>query len=141
MRVLYRIFKSPIGEITLIANDKSLLRVIFPGAVLPSDIGEPSLHSPILDLVCIQLEEYFAGQRRTFTFNYDLGYATEFQRKVYDSLKKIPYGEIRAYQDIAISIGNNNASRAVGLANKKNPLPIVIPCHRVMGKGNISRGL
>ena len=80
----------------------------------------------------IQLEEYMNGQRTQFDLPLNLK-GTEFQKKVWSELAKIPYGETRSYKDIAIAIGNEKASRAVGMANNKNPIPIVIPCHRVVG--------
>ena len=79
-----------------------------------------------------QLDEYFAGKRETF----DLPLApkgTEFQQKVWNALKEIPYGETRTYGEIAAAIGNPKAARAVGMANNKNPIGILIPCHRVVG--------
>ena len=89
------------------------------------------------DLVFKQLEEYFAGERKIFDFIYKPE-GTEFQMKVWKALTEIPYGETCSYLDIAVKIGNPKASRAVGGANNKNPLMIVIPCHRVVGKrGNL----
>lgn len=83
-------------------------------------------------LVYKELLEYFAGERKSFDFPFELR-GTVFQKKVWQELLKIPYGEIRSYKDIAIAIGNNKACRAVGGANNKNPLLIVVPCHRVVG--------
>lgn len=81
-----------------------------------------------------QLDEYFAGRRRKFDLPLDLR-GTEFQRRVWAQLCRIPYGETRSYQDIAAALGNAEASRAVGMANNRNPVVIVVPCHRVVGKG------
>ena len=81
-----------------------------------------------------QLDEYFAGRRRKFDLPLDLR-GTEFQRRVWAQLCRIPYGETRSYQDIAAALGNAKASRAVGMANNRNPVVIVVPCHRVVGKG------
>lgn len=81
-----------------------------------------------------QLDEYFAGRRREFDLPLDLR-GTEFQRRVWAQLCRIPYGETRSYQDIAAALGNAKASRAVGMANNRNPVVIVVPCHRVVGKG------
>ncbi|MEG1582612.1 MAG: methylated-DNA--[protein]-cysteine S-methyltransferase [Cetobacterium sp.] len=80
----------------------------------------------------VELNEFFDGKRKHFSFPIKLN-GTEFQKSVWNELMKIPYGETRTYKDIAISIGNPKACRAVGLANNKNPLPIVVPCHRVIG--------
>lgn len=82
-----------------------------------------------------QLEEYFEGRRKAFDLALDFE-TTDFRRRVFEELIKIPYGEIRSYSDIARAIGNEKAVRAIGQANKANPIPIVIPCHRVIGKSN-----
>ena len=79
-----------------------------------------------------ELDEYFAGERRIFTLPIQ-PYGTEFQQKVWRALCDIPYGETRSYGQIARAVGNPNACRAVGMANNRNPIPIVIPCHRVIG--------
>lgn len=86
-----------------------------------------------------QLEEYFRGQRIEFTVAVRLE-GTAFQQKVWDSLKQIPFGELRSYSDIAASIGNPAAVRAVGQANRNNPVPILVPCHRVVGKNGSMTG-
>ena len=82
--------------------------------------------------VYTEVMEYLKGERTTFDIAYELE-GTAFQKKVWQELTKIPYGETRTYKEIAIAIGNPNASRAVGMANNKNPLMIVVPCHRVTG--------
>lgn len=82
--------------------------------------------------VYTEIMEYLKGERTTFDIAYELE-GTAFQKKVWQELTKIPYGETRTYKEIAIAIGNPNASRAVGMANNKNPLMIVVPCHRVTG--------
>lgn len=95
--------------------------------------SKKSTESPVLNKAVQQLEAYFNGTAK----NFDLPLCpkgTEFQKKVWQALQQIPYGETRCYQDIAAAIGNENASRAVGMANNKNPIPIIIPCHRVIGK-------
>lgn len=80
-----------------------------------------------------QIREYFTGKRKEFNLVLDIE-GTEFRKKVWMELMKIPYGEVRSYSDIARAIGNEKAVRAIGQANKANPIPIVIPCHRVIGK-------
>ena len=82
-----------------------------------------------------QLSEYFLGKRKFFIVPLKQN-GTDFQNKVWNALKKIPYGETRSYKDIAIEIGNPKACRAVGMANNKNKIPIIIPCHRVIGINN-----
>ena len=84
------------------------------------------------DHVYTEIMEYLKGERTTFDIAYELD-GTAFQKKVWEELTKIPYGETRTYKEIAVAIGNPNASRAVGMANNKNPLMMVVPCHRVIG--------
>lgn len=94
-------------------------------------------HSTLSDLAFDQVREYLKGHRRTFDFPYEL-HGTEFQKKVWNALCQIPYGETRTYKEIASVLGNPKASRAVGMANNKNPLMIVVPCHRIVGTdGNL----
>ena len=79
-----------------------------------------------------QLEEYFEGKRKVFDLPLEQK-GTEFQKKVWNALKEIPYGETRTYKEVAKMLGNEKASRAVGMANNKNNIPIIVPCHRVIG--------
>ena len=96
---------------------------------LPEETGEKT---ELTNIVYEQLTEYFDGKRTTFNFPYVLK-GTDFQKKVWKALCDIPYGETRSYKDIAVAINQPTASRAVGNANNKNPLMIVVPCHRVIG--------
>lgn len=124
------LYESPIGTILLEANDLSLLHLDF----LEKD-NEVRLHdsSHILKQTTSELDEYFKGKRMKFTVSmYQEG--TPFQLSVWNALKTIPYGEVKSYQDIATQIGNVKAVRAVGLTNGKNPIGIIVPCHRVIGK-------
>ncbi len=129
----YRYLDSPIGEI-LVAGDADGLR--FVG--FPSGKGrlEPGLSWQLDNQgfkdVKQQLAEYFAGKRTRFELKLAPN-GTPFQLQVLDALRKIPYGETRSYRDIATGIGKPKAVRAVGAANGRNPLPIIIPCHRVIG--------
>lgn len=95
----------------------------------PDDFGRKTAFS---DEVFQEITEYLAGKRKTFDLNLNLQ-GTDFQKKVWQELLKIPYGETRSYKEIAIAIGNEKASRAVGMANNKNPIVIAVPCHRVIG--------
>ena len=79
-----------------------------------------------------ELEEYFQGKRKEFTVPC-VPEGTDFQKRVWEALTRIPYGVTRTYKEIAVEIGNSRSSRAVGMANHKNPVPIIIPCHRVIG--------
>ena len=131
--MFYTMLASPVGEL-LLAGDESALHMIgFPsgrGAVAPDADWERN-PAPFAEATR-QLDDYFAGKRRTF----DLPLAptgTPFQRDVLSALQQIPYGETRSYGDLAKAVGRPKASRAVGAANGRNPLPIVIPCHRAIG--------
>ncbi|HAK42115.1 MAG TPA: cysteine methyltransferase [Clostridium sp.] len=94
-------------------------------------------HSTLSDLAFDQVREYLKGHRQTFDFSYEL-HGTEFQKKVWNALCQVPYGETRTYKEIASVVGNPKASRAVGMANNKNPLMVVVPCHRIVGTdGNL----
>ncbi|MCI8631236.1 MAG: methylated-DNA--[protein]-cysteine S-methyltransferase [Firmicutes bacterium] len=88
--------------------------------------------SALTDKVYAQICEYLRGKRKTFDFPYELR-GTEFQKKVWNVLCSIPYGETRTYKEIAAAVGNPKACRAVGMANNKNPIAIAVPCHRVIG--------
>ena len=86
----------------------------------------------LTDIVFEQIMEYLDGKRKSFDFPYELR-GTAFQKRVWEELCKIPYGETRTYQEIAVAIGNPKACRAVGMANNRNPIIIAVPCHRVIG--------
>lgn len=120
-------YSSPIGELYITNDEKSLLSVSFEADNFSLDIKNEITNNTIK-----QLDEYFQCRRKTFDLPLNPK-GTEFQKKVWEELKKIPYGTTKSYKDIAIAIGNPNASRAVGNANNKNPIPIIIPCHRVIG--------
>lgn len=125
---------SPVGRLRLIADGDRLVSIWFENG-RDAARGAPGLvnaTSPVLELTRIQLEEYFAGRRREFDLPLDPR-GTEFQRRVWQHLVRIPYGETTSYGVLARDLGDPHASRAVGLANGSNPLPIVIPCHRVIG--------
>ncbi|MBA4549692.1 methylated-DNA--[protein]-cysteine S-methyltransferase [Thermoactinomyces intermedius] len=135
--------ESPVGLITLLANQRGLIYLDFckqNDPVLGAEIwlnhwfrhytlekNEQAL-LPYMD----EIDEYFQGTRKTFEIPFDL-YGTPFQKRVWRQLSTIPYGEVRTYKEIASAIGSPKAVRAVGGANNKNPLSIVIPCHRVIG--------
>ncbi|MEX2327596.1 MAG: methylated-DNA--[protein]-cysteine S-methyltransferase [Pseudomonadales bacterium] len=129
----YRYVESAIGDI-LIAGDKAGLKFIgFPtgkGKVHPGVDWQRD--NEAFDDVRTQLNEYFAGERKSFDVRL-APHGTRFQLDVLRALQQIPYGETRSYRDIATSIGRPRAVRAVGAANGRNPLPIIIPCHRVIG--------
>ena len=123
------VFDSPVGILALQAEDGAITKLYLPGGALP---GGGEEESALLRQGREQVLEYLSGKRRTF----DLPLApagTPFQRSVWRALLAIPYGETRSYRDIALDVGRPRAVRAVGQANHHNPIPILIPCHRVVG--------
>ncbi len=127
--------KSPVGILTLIATEKGLAAILWeddkPNRVKVT-AGETDKSHPVLLECEKQLNEYFAGKRKEFSVKLD-PVGTEFQKSVWRQLSKIPFGETRSYGELAKKLGNPKAGRAVGAANGKNPLSIVVPCHRVIG--------
>ncbi len=131
--MLYAWMKSPMGELLLAGRGGRLRIVEFAAGCRPARPRPDWMRDDdALGDVKRQLDEYFDGARRTFDLSLE-PIGTNFQRRVWDALLDIPYGETRSYGDIAVAIGNPKAAVAVGAANGSNPLPIVIPCHRVVG--------
>lgn len=121
-----------IGKITIFEENGEIIRVALPISVVSTD-GCQCAKTPVIIDAVKQLTEFLDRQRKTFNVKLALK-GTTFQKKVWLELLKIPYGKTVSYQDIAVAIGNPKACRAVGMANNKNPIPIFIPCHRVIGK-------
>ncbi|WGV98581.1 methylated-DNA--[protein]-cysteine S-methyltransferase [Vibrio sp. YMD68] len=127
-------YQSLLGLLTLQANEKGLLGIWLPvNTTLPQQLGTKDEDHPILKETIQQLEEYFAKKRTQFSVPV-APQGTPFQQQVWQALAEIPFGETRTYQQLAINIDNPKAVRAVGMANGKNPISIIIPCHRVIGK-------
>ena len=127
--------KAEVNDLELISAEESLVAVSFkPGFVVKKTPSEKRQQpSPsVLSMACSQLEEYFRGKRKHFSIPLRTNLSI-FQASVLDEVLKIPYGEVISYQDLAIRIGKPGAARAVGSALGKNPIPIFIPCHRVIG--------
>jgi methylated-DNA-[protein]-cysteine S-methyltransferase len=127
--------KTPVGELKLVANDRGLIAVLWendnPARVkLPA--AEENPKHPILKQAEQQLREYFKGERKKFTIPLET-FGTDFQKKVWQALLTIPFGETRSYGELAKQIKKPSASRAVGAANGRNPVSILVPCHRVIG--------
>ncbi|MCW8335798.1 methylated-DNA--[protein]-cysteine S-methyltransferase [Vibrio sp. SCSIO 43135] len=130
----YTEYQSPMGCVTVQANEQGLLGVWFEiHTTKPEQLGQRDESFPILSQAVAQLDEYFSGSRKQFELPL-AAKGTDFQMKVWQALTTIPYGEVWSYQDLANAIGNPKAVRAVGLANGKNPISVVVPCHRVIGK-------
>lgn len=126
--------QTPMGVITIQANDHGLLGVWFElHTTKPDDLGILDEQHPLLQQAMLEFDEYFAGKRTQFSLPL-AAQGTEFQQQVWKALTTIPYGETWSYQDLANKINNPKAVRAVGLANGKNPISIIVPCHRVIGK-------
>ena len=123
-------YQTSIGTVGILENNNAITHLFFEGEPAPADalVQETAL----LKEAGRQLQLYLAGQLQTFTLPLAPD-GTEYMRHVWEKLCDIPYGETRSYRDIAHSLGNPKAARAVGLANNKNPLPLFIPCHRVIG--------
>ncbi len=142
MQLYKRILTSPIWEITVVANQDHLLLLEFSDSKqLPKKLSSfgtvEHWSNPLLDQTQKELEEYFSWTRKTFTIPLAPS-GTDFQKKAWQALTKIPYGETRSYKEEAILAGNPKAVRAIGWANNKNPIVIIIPCHRVIGSdGNL----
>lgn len=128
------ILESPIGRLKICAENGRITRLcLLQEATEPAPALNNMQHSALLNEACRQLDEYFQGRRRAFELPIG-GAGTAFQQRVWEQLRRIPYGETRSYADIAAAIGNPRAVRAVGQANNKNPILILTPCHRVIYK-------
>lgn len=126
-------YPSPIGLLKITADEQGICGLsLGRNDVAASEINQPC-HSPYLLQAHVELEEYFAGKRKIFSVPLSL-HGTAFQLLVWNALCQIPYGHTLSYSDIATVIGNPKACRAVGMANNRNPVMIIVPCHRVIGK-------
>ena len=131
----YTRFDTPLCEIILAGNEDGLTHLHLhtgKGKRHFEISGEWIYNDAFFSDITSQINEYIEGTRKNFQVVLN-PQGTDFQKKVWDALCQIPIGEIRTYRDIAGFIGNSNASRAVGMANSKNPIPLIIPCHRVIG--------
>jgi methylated-DNA-[protein]-cysteine S-methyltransferase len=135
MSLVFKTIDSPVGRLKLVASDKGLVAILWendkPHRVRLSELVANDEH-PILLQTERQLSEYFAGKRKSFSLDLDMR-GTSFQKNVWEALLAIPFGETRSYGQLAKQLGNPNATRAVGAANGRNPISIIVPCHRVIG--------
>ena len=130
---IIKIIKTKLGEMTAVEEDGYIKKLCFGNVPHDGIYSE----SEVLDELEKQLNEYFSGTRKEFSLPL-MPDGTDFQKKVWKELEKIKYGQTKTYEDIASALGNKKAARAVGGANNKNPIAIIIPCHRVIGKnGNL----
>lgn len=130
---MYRLFfyNTKIGKLGIREDGKNITHIY----LRDKDIDEDKVvieESDLIKRAYIQIDEYIKGKRKIFDLPLNPN-GTEFQKKVWKALTEIPYGETTSYKDIAVTLGNEKACRAVGMANNKNPIPIIIPCHRVIG--------
>lgn len=140
MNALYNYkFKSPLGEITITEEDGFITNLIFSGEkpTIKNKHDDPDdfftkKETPLLKKAAEQIREYLDGKRKDFDLPLNPS-GTDFMRRDWKVLQSIPYGETCSYKDVATKLGNPNACRAVGLANNRNPISIIIPCHRVIG--------
>ena len=121
-------YETDLGIIGIRDNNNAITEVFYS----KSKINDHLKETPLIRESFNQLKEYFQGTRREFTIPIEAE-GSEFQKKVWKALLDIPYGQTRTYKEIAIAIGNEKACRAVGMANNRNPISIIIPCHRVIG--------
>lgn len=139
--MIFTRFASPLGEILLCADDQGLRRLVLSAEESP-DPADARRDDPALAAASEQVLGYLAGHRRSFSLTLAPG-GSEFQRQVWAALLRIPHGETRTYGDLARRLGREGAARAIGAANGANPLPLLIPCHRVVaanGLGGYSGG-
>jgi len=125
----YYTYDSPFGDIIICSDGKAITHIVPGGGKKLTGCNKANA---LTDKAAVQLEEYFAGERMEFDVPLN-PQGTQFQRSVWTALLKIPYGETKSYKQIAQMVENPKAFRAVGMANNKNPIWIVIPCHRVIG--------
>jgi methylated-DNA-[protein]-cysteine S-methyltransferase len=135
MTYAYKTMKTPVGELKLVASDLGLAAVLWedddPKRVRLAPFVEDKNHPVLLDTER-QLTDYFAGKLKKFSLKFD-PVGTAFQKEVWNALSTIPFGQTRSYAQIATQVGRPKAVRAVGAANGKNPISIIVPCHRVIG--------
>ncbi|OUZ06096.1 methylated-DNA--protein-cysteine methyltransferase [Bacillus pumilus] len=136
MNVYYTVYHAPIGALYILEKDDAIIEVMFddePFLAKKQSSNLKEKETSVLQEAKKQLDEYFKGERQVFDLPLKQT-GTLFQEQVWEALSAIPYGESKSYGDIAETIGNPKAVRAIGQANRRNAIPIFIPCHRVIGK-------
>ena len=128
----FKKIESPVGQLLLLASEDKLLEIRFNSSIENDNVVE-KCDLPIFHKTEAQLDEYFLGKRNSFSIPISLN-GTKFQQKVWKQLQSIPFGETISYQELAERVGDKKKARAVGNANGKNPIPIIVPCHRVIAK-------
>ena len=133
------LFRSPVGILTLVASDAGLQGVWWPDDARLTQTGTLQPDHPVLAQATAELDEYFAGRRTTFDVPLDPS-GTDFQRSAWDVLRTIPYAQTMTYAQQAAQLGDPAKARAVGAANGRNPISIIVPCHRVVGASGALTG-
>lgn len=136
-QINYCIYESPVGELLLAGDEDGLQRIQFECNIKIDD--EWQQDTGTFEPVMTQLDEYFAKRRQYFDVKLN-PQGTRFQKSVWKRLEKVAFGQTKYYAEIALEINNPKAARAIGMANNKNPIPIIIPCHRVIGKNGSLTG-
>jgi methylated-DNA-[protein]-cysteine S-methyltransferase len=129
---------TPAGPLTIIVSSTGLAGIMF--GLLPESPPEDAQAAALLERICQQLDGYFRGERRVFDIPIDWSGMGDYQREVLNACYAIPYGEVRTYSGLARQTGRPKAARAVGRIMASNPIPIVIPCHRVIGSNGSLTG-
>lgn len=136
----YKMLKTPIGELTLISEDGKIYELYFEGHIKADVLKNASdKKSPVLEEAAKQIKDYFNGKLTKFSLPLKPS-GTDFQLQVWQVLSKIPYGKTISYGEQATMLGDSKKARAVGGANGKNPIPLIVPCHRVIGKSGALTG-
>ncbi|MDR2044957.1 MAG: methylated-DNA--[protein]-cysteine S-methyltransferase [Clostridium sp.] len=134
------VYDYPIGAVGIAEENGSICRVFFAKEkTLPGFSGFETAETPLIRKTAMQLAEYFGGRRKYFDLPLTFS-GTDFQNSVWNALRAIPFGKTSSYQEIAATVGRPKASRAVGMANHRNPLVIIVPCHRVIGQNGSLTG-
>ena len=130
-------YETPVGVFGIVVEDGYICRTVY--GHLPEEVtgaaGYAEIETNLHREAKRQIDEYFTGKRKVFELPIRILQGTEFQRRVWTALREIPYGETRSYKEIAVAAGSPKGCRAVGMANRNNPIPLIIPCHRVIGAG------
>jgi len=133
-------YRSPIGLLKISAEEECITGLSLEAQEGLQEIVSETPPTALLQEACTQLTEYFAGERTSFSLPIAYPHGTPFQHSVWNALRDIPYGETRSYEDIAVAIGNPKAVRAIGQANTRNPILLLVPCHRVINKNGTIGG-
>ncbi|MFX3674296.1 MAG: methylated-DNA--[protein]-cysteine S-methyltransferase [Paenisporosarcina sp.] len=136
---MIKILQSPLGELAITVSEGKLVSIEFEHKKQSGELNLNRRDNKVMTEAVKQIDEYFNSERTTFSLPLSKQ-GTVFQQSVWEQLHGIPFGETISYQELAIRIGKPGASRAVGQANRRNPLPIVVPCHRVIGKDRSLKG-